>query len=355
MNSMKRALFALGTAALIGFGAQAALAKETVKVGICVSWPGYSMYEVVKQKNLAPDYEIEQTIFEDPVGGHSALAAGQIDIYLCTNDYTPIAAEQDKGEVNVTLTSPSYGVDQIALAPNITPADIKGKKVAAPQAYIGQLLMGVWLDSQGIGPGDVEWVNLNADEAVGPMISGDLAAAYLYEPWTSKLMEALPGATVGGSSADPGMLQTAIFMDVMYMNKTFIAERRKAALDMLRAHWQAVQAWHDDTAGTNQIFADFLKWPLADVEGVIGTNGKSLEGGVYIFDFDEAARACGVLEGDGPLGIKNGAMLSAAALINEWWVKLGLMKGTIDASKGVDCSLMGDLVKEGFRQSFAAN
>ena len=43
------------------------------------------MYEVVRQKNLAPDYKLNLTIFEDPVGGHSALAAGQIDIYLCTN------------------------------------------------------------------------------------------------------------------------------------------------------------------------------------------------------------------------------------------------------------------------------
>ncbi len=336
-------------------GAGSALAKETVKVGICVSWPGYSFYEVVKEKNLASDYDIQQTIFEDPVGGHSALAAGQIDVFYCTNDYSPIAVEQNTNEVNVTLTSPSYGVDQIALAPKIEPKDLKGKKIAAPQAYIGQLLMGVWLDSQGIKTDDVTWVNLNADEAVGPMISGDLAAAYLYEPWLSKLTAALPGAHSVANTSDPAILKTGIFMDVLYMNKTFIADRRKAALDMLKAHFLAVQAWHDDTAGVNQIFASFLKWPLSDVEGVIGTNGKALKGGVYVFDFDEAARVCGVLDGDAPLGLKNGAIYDAMALINNWWQKLGLMKTTIDPKKAADCSLMGDLVKSGFRQSLAAH
>lgn len=341
--------------ALSGFGADHAFAKESVKVGICVSWPGYSMYQVAKEKNLAPDYDISQTIFEDPVGAHSALAAGQIDVLYCTNDYTPIAAEQKTNEVNVTLTSPSYGVDQIALAPKIEVKDLKGKKVAAPQAYIGQLLMGVWLDSQGIAPGDVQWVNLNADEAVGPMISGDLAAAYLYEPWLSKLTAAMPGAHSVATSADPAILKTGIFMDVLYMNKNFIAQRRKAAEDMLKIHFLAVQAWHDDTPGVNKIFADFLKWPIGDVEGVIGTNGKALKGGVYIFDFDEAARVCGVLDGDAPLGLKNGAIYDAVALINKWWLKLGLMKTTIDPKAGVDCSLMGDLVKAGFRQSITAH
>ena len=39
--------------------------------------------------------------------------------------------------------------------------------------------MGLFLDKNGILPGEVNWVNLNADEAVGPMMSGDLAAAYV--------------------------------------------------------------------------------------------------------------------------------------------------------------------------------
>src|SRR3569623_914511 len=274
---MKKTIAAACMAASLAALSSSAFAAEKVKVGLCVSWPGYSSLQVAKEKNLAPDLEIENTIFDDPVGAHSALAAGQIDVLYCTSEYTPIAVEQGTNEVMVTFLNPSYGVDQIALAPNIEPKDLPGKKIAAPQANIGQLLMGVWLDSQGIKYDSVEWVNLNADEAVGPMVSGDLAAAYEYEPWVSKLTESLKGSRAVANSADSVFLKTGIFMDVLYMNKTFIAERRPGAVGTLKALFTAVQAWHDDTPGINKVYADFLKWPVGDVESVGGTNGKDLK------------------------------------------------------------------------------
>ncbi|MGB8815433.1 MAG: ABC transporter substrate-binding protein, partial [Paracoccaceae bacterium] len=280
---------------------------------------------------------------------------GQIDVYGCTADYIPVAVDSGLDVVNVAYLNPSFGVDHIILAPDQTAADLKGKKVAAPQAYIGQLLMGVWLDSQGIAPADVEWVNLNADEAVGPMLSGDLAAAYMYEPWISKVLEAAPGAKSVVNTTDPALLKTGIFMDSLFMNKTFIANKRPAALAILKAEWEGRGYWHANVEEANQLLADFLQWPVADLASVIGTNGKSLDGGMYVFDFDEAARTCGVLEGEPPFGRANGSMVQTVEQINEWWIKLGLMTNKVDASKGIDCSLMGDLVAAGYRQSFAAN
>ena len=345
---------ALVLASALGICSGAAWANEGINVGICVSWPGYAMLEIASQKNLIPGYDLNITIFEDPLGGHAALATGQLDVYGCTADYIPVAVASGLNEVNVAYLNPSYGVDHIILAADTTAADLKGKKVAAPQAYIGQLLMGLWLDRQGIASGDVEWVNLNADEAVGPMLSGDLSAAYMYEPWISKVLEAAPGATSVVNTTDPDMLKTGIFMDSLFMNKTFIAERRPAALAVLKAEWEARGYWHENVAEANQLMADYLQWPVEDLASVIGTNGKSLEGGIYMFDFDESARTCGVLDGEPPFGLSNGSMAGSVALTNEWWVKLGLMTDTIDPAAGMDCSLMGDLVASGYRQSFTA-
>ena len=91
---MNKTLTAATIAAAITALSTGAFAAEKVKVGLCVSWPGYSSLEVAKQKNLAPDLEIENTIFDDPVGAHSALAAGQIDVLYCTSEYTPIGSAQ---------------------------------------------------------------------------------------------------------------------------------------------------------------------------------------------------------------------------------------------------------------------
>ncbi len=332
----------------------AAWAAETVNVGICVSWPGYAMLKIANEKQLAPGYDFNLVIFNDPIGGHLALAAGQIDVYECTGEYTPIAAERGTPVANVAFTNPSYGVDHIILSPGITAANLKGRKVAAPQAYIGHLLMGLWLDSINVGVDEVEWVNLNADEAVGPMMSGDLAAAYLYEPWISKVMENRPGASSAIDTSDPAMLRTGIFMDVVYMNKDFIAKRRAAAMATLKARYDAIAYWHDNTDEANALLADYLQWPKSDVEFVIGTNGKFFEGGIYLYDFDETARVCGALDGAPPFGLANGSMVEVATFINQWWVKLGLMKSMTDASKAVDCSVVRDLVASGYRQAISA-
>ncbi|OOY30922.1 hypothetical protein BMI88_16975 [Thioclava sp. F36-6] len=313
------------------------------------------MLEVAKEKNLIPDYDLNITIFEDPLGGHAALAAGQLDVYGCTADYTPLVVDRGTDVVNVAQLNPSYGVDHVILAPDTEPADLPGKKVSAPQAYIGQLLMGIWLDSEGITPDQVEWVNLNADEAVGPMMSGDLSAAYMYEPWISKVLEAKPGARSIVNTADPEMLKTGIFMDALYMNKNFIANDREAALAVLKARCEGLAYWNQHTEETNKMLASFLQWPEEDIGYVIGTNGKSFEGGIYMMDFDESARLCGVLDGEGPLGMANGSMVDSIAMTNDWWIKLGLMENKIDASKGIDCSLMGDLVEAGYRQSLSAH
>lgn len=352
---MKKLTLALSLTASTALSVGAAVAKETINVGMCVSWPGYAMLEVARQKNLLPDYDLNITNFEDPLGGHAALAAGQIDVYGCTADYVPVSVEAGLNEVNVAYLNPSYGVDHIILAAGVEATDLKGKKVAAPQAYIGQLLMGLWLDREGITPADVTWVNLNADEAVGPMLSGDLAAAYMYEPWISKVLEAAPGAKSVVNTTDPDMLKTGIFMDSLYMNKDFIAGKRPAALAVLKAEWDARAYWHANVEETNALMAEFLQWPVEDINAVIGTDGKSLEGGIYVFDFDESARTCGVIEGEPPFGLPNGSMPGSVALTNEWWIKLGLMKTTIDPAQGIDCSLMGDLAAQGYRQSFQAN
>jgi NitT/TauT family transport system substrate-binding protein len=341
----------LALASLFMFNAHAA---EKVNVGICVSWPGYAMLKIAAEKKLAPNLDFNLTIFEDPIGGHLALAAGQLDVYMCTGDYTPLIAERGTPVANVAFTNPSYGVDHIIFSPEVNAKNIRGQKVAAPQAYIGHLLMGLMLDTIDVEPGEVEWVNLNSDEAVGPMMSGDLAAAYLYEPWISKVLENRKGAYSAINTANPDMLKTGIFMDVIYMNTDFIAKRRSTALDVLKARWDAVQYWHDNTADANQIFADYLQWPVEDIGYVIGTNGKFFEGGIYMYDFDEAARVCGALDGEPPFGLKNGSMVEVVSLINDWWVKLGLMNKVVDSSTAVDCSLVKDLVKSGYRQKITA-
>ncbi len=349
-------IVAVCAAVIAGFGTMnGAQAKEKITIGMAVSWPGYSFFELIRQNDWAPDYELEVINLNDPLGGYAMLAAGQVDIFVSTLEYTPVAVEQGHPFVQTTYTNTSYGVDHIILNAGMTPQDLKGKRVAAPTLFIGHLLMGVWLDSVGINADDVDWINLAADEAAGAMLAGDIDAGYLYEPWSTSVQENLAGAQLITTSIEPMYLKNAMFADSIYMNKEFIANRRSAAVDMMRAYWDARGHWNQNVEETNQFFADYLQWPVEDIGWVVSRNGKEIVGGLYMYDFDEAARFCGVLDGAPPFDQANGGLVQTVADTNEWWVKLGIMKTTIDANEAVDCSIMGDLVNEGYRQSFGAN
>ncbi|MFC6669267.1 ABC transporter substrate-binding protein [Marinobacterium aestuariivivens] len=330
-----------------------AQAQEKVRIGVAVSWPGYAFYELARVKNLAPDYALDITIYEDPLTGHNQLAAGNIDIFVSTLDYAPVAIEYGLPIVSVAYSNPSYGVDQVVLAPGVSADTIRGRKVAAPEAFIGQIMVGYWLEQNGVRPEEVDWVNLNADSGVGPMISGDLAAAYMYEPYTSRLTGALEGTRIVADTAQEDFRKLGLFGDAIFMNVDFIKKRRQAALDMLKARWDAVRYWHDNTADVNALWADYLQWPVEDIEAVTGTNGKYFLGGIYMFDFDEAAQFCGAIPGEPPFG-RNGGFADAVATTNDWWVKLGVLKERHDPARGFDCSLIAELAEGGYRQSLQA-
>jgi NitT/TauT family transport system substrate-binding protein len=77
---------------------------------------------------------------------------------------------------------------------------------------------------------------------------------------------------------------------------------------------------------------------------------------MYMLDFNEVARICGVMEGEPPFGIDNGSMRDIVELTNEWWIKLDLMDEMLEnPEKTYDCSLLQDLADGGYRQSLSAN
>ncbi len=356
MTMVRTICVGLGLVAGASLLAATAQAQQTVRIGEVVAWPSYSFFALgVAKKLVPPGYDVKVQILQDPLTAYSLLAAGKLDILGGTSDYVPVAVAKNLPIVAVAMNDLSYGTDQVVAAPGIkTPAQLKGKQVAAPQAYIGELLMGLYLNKIGLTPKDVQWVDLNAPDAVGPMLSGRLGAAYMYNPWVTKVLKNMKGAHVVATSGQPYYLKTGILGDTIYMNKDFVRDHRKAALAMLKLRWQSLQYWHDHTKASNQYIAKFLQWPLGDVQAVIGTNGKYKKGGLFLFDFDDAARYCGVMTGNLPLGLKNDQWPVAARSTNHWWIKLGLLKQMHDVTKGIDCSLMDAMVKSGYRQSMSA-
>jgi NitT/TauT family transport system substrate-binding protein len=310
------------------------LAKEAVKVSL-FSWPGYGFWFIAKEKNLEPDLDLDIQIIEDPYQSFSAMAAGKLDATTSTVEYGPIAAEQKVPVKFVAYTNPSIGTDKIIVAPGIESAkDLKGKKVAVLEGGLTQIFMGIWLENNGVKFDDVTYVNVIMDDAVAAMVSGDVAGGEFWEPFGSKVRGALKGTKVMTTSLEPYWKKTGLLADGMYMSEKFLKERPKAAALTMSAYYKAVDYWRKHPAEGNAIIAKGLKFPVSDVEQVIGADGKPKEGGIWVLSFEQSARFMGVLPGDPPIGSKNGVR-DHWALTNKWWKKFGLMKETLPPEAGI--------------------
>lgn len=330
-----------GALAVLGTTGTAA-AKETVRVAH-FSWPGYGFLHIVQEKGLAPDLDLDISIIEDPVQSFGLLASGQLDVVTSTIEFGPIAAAEEMPVKLLGLTNLGNGSDHIIVHPDIKePADLKGRKVAVLEGGLSQIYMAIWLEQQGIKWDEVEMVNLIAGDAAAAMMSGDLAAAELWDPYGGQVLAELPGAREVSHSGEEYWLKEGLIADAMFVSDTFIEERRDVLVALTRARYAAVEWWRENPAEGNRIIAEAMQFTVDDVQSILGGENNPDDGTLYMYSLEESARFCGVAEGDPPFGQRNGQIVDHWALTNKWWVTFGLMTETVDPAKGIDCSILKD-------------
>lgn len=320
--------------------------RETVRVSL-FSWPGYGFWFIASELDLVPELELDIQIIEDPYESFGLMSAGQLDVTSSTVEYGPIAVDKDVPVRLVTYNNPSYGTDKIIVRPEIeSPSELAGERVAVLEGGLTQIFMGIWLEENGVGINDVEFVNVIMDEAVGAMLGGDVAAGEFWEPFGSKVLEGMPEAQVMATSSEERWIETALLGDGMYMSSEFLEERPEAAALAMQAYFAAVEWWKENPAEGNRIIAEAIQFTTDDVEMVIGDDGEINKGGVWVFDLEQAATFMGLLEGDLPLGLYSGQIADHWNTTNEWWVRFGQTDAMHDWQKGVNLAPLEAAVSE---------
>ena len=170
--TFRQCLLAAGLAGLALFTANLALAKEQVRVA-GLTWPGYGWWYIAKEKNLAPDLDISYQAIEDPFQSFSLMTSGQLEIVSSTAEFAPIGASQNMPVRMAAYGNLSHGTDKLIMRPEIKSAeDLKGKKVAVMVGGLPQIMMGIYLEQNGIPFNSVEYVNVIMDQAAAAMIGG---------------------------------------------------------------------------------------------------------------------------------------------------------------------------------------
>ena len=330
-------------------GSALAEAKDKVRIS-GLTWPGYGFWYIAMEKNLAPDLELTYQRIEDPYESFNLVTADQMDVVSSTVEFTPIGVERGMPLKLVAFANLSYGTDKIVVAPGIDgPEDLKGKEVAVLEGGLAQIYMAMWLEQNGVKFDAVKYRNIIADDAFAAMVGGSIAASEFWEPYGSNTLKALPGSKVAAQSREPYWLKHAVVADGLFMSAKFTTERRDVARKTLKALYDAIAWWEKNPAEGNKIISEGMKMSLDDVELVIGKDGTGLDGGLYVYDFLEAARFCGAAPGDPPFEQKNGQMDDHWKLMSEWWLKFGLIKKIAAPDTGVECQLHKELHDAGYR------
>ncbi len=342
-------LLAASAIAFLSLGAiPTASAAETIRVGH-FSWPGYGFLYVNQHHNLSPDLNFEFTVIEDPVQLFALLGTNKLDVVFSTIEFGPILAAEDMGSKLVALTNLGYGSDDIIVRPDIkSAADLKGKQVAVLEGGLSHIMMGIWLEQNGVKWDEVEMVNLIAGDAAAAMMSGQVAAAELWAPFNSEVLENLPGSRSVANSLETQWLESGLIADAVFMSNDLLDNRRDLAVKTLQAIFKGVEHWRANSEVDNQVIADAVGFPIEDVDAIIG-NGKLTnevakndikDGTLYMYTLEDTARFCGVAPGNPPFGQKNGQMIDHWNLTQKWWVNFGFMTDTADPATGLDCALV---------------
>ena len=340
---------ALAAGLMLVAGSALAEAKDKVRIS-GLTWPGYGFWYIAMEKNLAPDLELTYQRIEDPYESFNLITADQMDVVSSTVEFTPIGVERGMPLKLVAFANLSYGTDKIVVAPGIDgPEDLKGKEVAVLEGGLAQIYMAMWLEQNGVKFDAVKYRNIIADDAFAAMVGGSIAASEFWEPYGSNTLKALPGSKVAAQSREPYWLKHAVVADGLFMSAKFTTERRDVARKTLKALYDAIAWWEKNPTEGNKIISEGMKMSLDDVELVIGKDGTGLDGGLYVYNFMEAARFCGAAPGDPPFEQKNGQMDDHWKLMSEWWLKFGLIKKIAAPDTGVECQLHKELYDAGYR------
>jgi NitT/TauT family transport system substrate-binding protein len=262
-----------------------ASAKETspaasggTKITIGFSaWPGWFPWQVAQEQGLFKKngVDVELKYFDSYTDSLNALATGKIDANSQTLNDTLASVAGGAGQSIVLVNDNSTGNDQIIARPGISsPADLKGKTVAAEQGTVDHYLLLLALRKAGLTEADVKFQPLPTDAAAAAFVAGQVDAVGVFAPFTTTALK-LKGSKAIATSADfPGAIP-----DHLVVTRDLIKNDAKGVQAL-------VNTWFDTLAWMDGHREDAMKI-MAAKGGVSVPDYESYDKGTTIFTLDQ--------------------------------------------------------------------
>jgi NitT/TauT family transport system substrate-binding protein len=327
-------LLSILTALVVTAGASTVADAKPLRIGYNI-WVGFGPLFVAKEKGLfaKEGVEVELINMAIPEALYAGLLAGQIDVSGATVDSILPHFDPEQPYACVMVTDESLGADGVLATRDIqTMADLRGKTVAVPHGSVAQFYLNVLLKKAGLTQGDLEVVDLPAEDADNAFLMGEVDAAVTWEPWLTQGRQAAHGHVLAVSSEMPGLI-----VDCLLAKPEVLADRLADFQALARA-WDAavhyVQA-HPDEA--NAIMARSVGGWLED-PAVFAQTLK----GVRYYDSSRNREFFGTPE-------RPGQIYQTSRYAIDVWRSLGALQADITPADVIRHDLWADAVPEATR------
>lgn len=273
-NIAKVLLTASGIALLAGAGL-----AETVIIGNFGSPTPMQVARAEKKFEAATGWEIEWRTFGAGTEVIAAMASGDVQVAELGSSPLAIAASQGV-DLQLFMIAQGLGTAESLIAKadsGITKLeDVKGKRIAVPVGSTAHYsLMGA-LAHVGIAETDVEIINLPADQIAAAWDSGQVDAAFIWEPVQNQILQT--GTFIVGAD------QTAEWgyptFDGWVVNKDFAAANADAMVAFAKVMNEANMAYLADPAAWTADSA-----PVKTIAEVTGAAADQVPGILKGFTF----------------------------------------------------------------------
>ena len=163
--------------------------KEPIKIGVN-SWPPCELWYIAQEKGYFGDTPVEIVRFSTWTDNMDSLYVDKTDLTHST--YFNAVYYDSRGEAaKIILSSDTiYGADGLVVKDYIKDVQgLKGRKIAVEIGTDEHFLLHKVLEKGGLSEEDVTITPVTSEEAMKKFISGEVDAAFTYEPFLSQAVD----------------------------------------------------------------------------------------------------------------------------------------------------------------------
>ncbi len=284
-------------------------------------WVGYLPWQVTQAKELFKDNKVDVDLqwFPDAMKSLESLNTGKLDANNQTLGDTITGVANGADLVIVMTNDNSTGNDKIVVSDKIKSIrDLKGKKVAAEVGSVDHFLLAQALKKAGMTFKDFTLVPLETSKAAAAFAAGEVDAAAVYAPFTTKALKRAGSKELFSSSNFPGSIS-----DHVVFTRKFVNEHPDQVQGVVDS-WFATLAYNNTNKNKDEV-----NEIMAKRAGVSLAEYKDYADGAKIFTVEDNTEAFGT-------GNDSTYLATSAVEISKFLLDNGIIKTKVDTSKLFD-------------------